>query len=256
VCAGLITLEYKTKGAKEAEAGARGVTNAVEDLTAKLKKADFTPFDSLAKKLQRAEFGGGASGATGGMAAARKEMSLTAFEATQLSYQLNDVFVSLAGGQKPLMVLIQQGSQITGLFGGIGATFMRLDEWTFRGVTLLFPIVLGIAGWALTLETRISEIVTQLAERGPRLAAIETLVSQLHDAIHDPSPKPETKVEIAALKAEHERLDERVTRLEERLNALHNYILALPVRPGPYAPPGPSRRGDLGLELPFDKGMN
>jgi Prophage tail length tape measure protein len=121
-----ITLEYKTKGAKEAEAGTRGVTNAVEDLTAKLKKADFTPFDSLAKKLQRAEFGGGASGATAGMAAARKEMSLTAFEATQLSYQLNDVFVSLAGGQKPLMVLIQQGSQITGLFGGIGATFMRL----------------------------------------------------------------------------------------------------------------------------------
>lgn len=34
----------------------------------------------------------------------------------------------------------------------------RFDEWTFRGVTFLFPIVLAMAGWALTLETRISEI--------------------------------------------------------------------------------------------------
>jgi hypothetical protein len=110
----------------------------------------------------------------------------------------------------------------------------RFDEWTFRGVTLLFPIVFAMAGWALTLETRISEISTQQAERGPRIAALEAMVSKLHDAVHDPSPKPETKVAIEALKAEHERLDERVTRLEERLNNIHNNIFALPVRPSPY----------------------
>ena len=51
-------------------------------------------------------------------------------------------------------------------------------------------------------------------------------------------------------------VDNRVTRLEERLNALHNYIRAPPVRLSPYGPPDPSRRGDLLLELPFDKGMN
>jgi hypothetical protein len=119
----------------------------------------------------------------------------------------------------------------------------RFDEWTLRGVSLLFPIVLAIAGWALTLEARISEIATQQAERGPRIAAMEILISQLHDAIHDPSPKPETTVAIEALKGEHDRLDDRVTRLEERLNNIHNYILALPVRPSPCAPPGPARRG-------------
>lgn len=132
----------------------------------------------------------------------------------------------------------------------------RFDEWTFRGVSLLFPIVLAMAGWALTLQTRISEIATQQAERGPRLITMEALVSQLHDAIHDPSPKPETKVEIAALKSEHGRLDDRVTRLEERVNNIHNYILALPVRPSPYALPRPERRGDLHLELLFEKGLN
>jgi hypothetical protein len=42
---------------------------------------------------------------------------------------------------------------------------------------------------ALTLQTKIFEIVTQLAERGSRIAAMETLVSHLRDAIHDPLPK-------------------------------------------------------------------
>jgi hypothetical protein len=40
-----------------------------------------------------------------------------------------------------------------------------------------------------------------------------------------PSPKPETKVAVEVQKAEYEQLDERIMRLEERLNSLHNYIL-------------------------------
>jgi hypothetical protein len=127
----------------------------------------------------------------------------------------------------------------------------RFDEWTLRGVSLLFPIVLAIAGWTLTLETRMSEIATQQAERGPRNAAMEALISQLHDAIHDPSPKPE----IGALKADYNHLDERVTRLEERVNNLHNYMISLPLRPGPFVPLSPSKRGDLNLER-FEKSVN
>lgn len=44
----------------------------------------------------------------------------------QLPAQLTDVFTSLAGGQNPLLVLIQQGGQIKDSFGGIGATFDAL----------------------------------------------------------------------------------------------------------------------------------
>ena len=47
---------------------------------------------------------------------------LTATQLTNLSYQLNDVFVSLASGQRPLMVLIQQGSQIAQVMGPVGVT--------------------------------------------------------------------------------------------------------------------------------------
>lgn len=41
----------------------------------------------------------------------------------QLPAQLSDIAVQLAGGQNPLLILLQQGSQIKDQFGGIGATF-------------------------------------------------------------------------------------------------------------------------------------
>ncbi len=65
-------------------------------------------------------------------------MKLNGMQATQLSYQLNDVFVSLAGGQNPLMVAIQQGSQITPIFGGMRGTLVAL-----AGV--INPVTVGIA---------------------------------------------------------------------------------------------------------------
>ncbi|PWE39618.1 phage tail tape measure protein [Pseudomonas prosekii] len=46
----------------------------------------------------------------------------------QLPAQFTDIFTSLAGGQNPLMVLIQQGGQIKDSFGGVGATFDTLKD--------------------------------------------------------------------------------------------------------------------------------
>lgn len=43
---------------------------------------------------------------------------------TQLAYlpaQLNDIAVQLAGGQSPLLIMVQQGTQITQAFSGVGA---------------------------------------------------------------------------------------------------------------------------------------
>ncbi|MDC8756264.1 phage tail length tape measure family protein [Janthinobacterium fluminis] len=44
----------------------------------------------------------------------------------QMPAQLTDIFTSLAGGQNPLLVLIQQGGQIKDSFGGIANTFSVL----------------------------------------------------------------------------------------------------------------------------------
>lgn len=46
----------------------------------------------------------------------------------QLPSQFTDIFTSLAGGQNPLLVLLQQGGQIKDSFGGVGATFDVLKD--------------------------------------------------------------------------------------------------------------------------------
>jgi lambda family phage tail tape measure protein len=64
---------------------------------------------------------------------------LTAQQAQQLSFQLNDFFVQVASGGSALTALIQQGSQLSGTFGGIGAAA--------RAVLSIFsPLRLAIGG--------------------------------------------------------------------------------------------------------------
>lgn len=69
----------------------------------------------------------------------------------QLPAQFSDIFTSLAGGQNPLMVLIQQGGQIKDSFGGVGNTFDVLKD-KFRslfsggaGAAVLGESLAGIA---------------------------------------------------------------------------------------------------------------
>jgi hypothetical protein len=67
---------------------------------------------------------------------------LAAHEITNLTYQLNDVVVSLASGQAPMMVMMQQGAQIGqilgsrpgGVAGGLAAV-----------LTFINPVYLGLA---------------------------------------------------------------------------------------------------------------
>nr|WP_281414951.1 phage tail length tape measure family protein [Azospirillum picis] len=63
---------------------------------------------------------------------------LAAHEMANLSYQIQDVFVSLAGGQNPLIVLIQQGPQATSAVGGVSRAM----------ALMLSPIGLTIAAGA------------------------------------------------------------------------------------------------------------
>jgi hypothetical protein len=71
-----------------------------------------------------------------------------------LAFQLNDVFVSLAGGMNPMMVFIQQGSQIAQIYAGQGGVTSALRDvgtmarWV---VTRLGPVgaVVGAAAAAV-----------------------------------------------------------------------------------------------------------
>lgn len=70
----------------------------------------------------------------------------TAAAFRQLPMQLQDVFVSLAGGMNPLMVLTQQGPQITSSFGGVKETFKAITG-------AISPMAAGLMGGAAAVAT-------------------------------------------------------------------------------------------------------
>lgn len=90
------------------------------------------PFIARIREANQALYGSGAS--------ARQAANAM----RQLPAQFNDVVVSIAGGQNPLMVLLQQGTQVVDSFGGVG-------EAT-RSITSLFtPFRVAVGGAAAVL---------------------------------------------------------------------------------------------------------
>lgn len=68
-----------------------------------------------------------------------KAGGLTTFQKAALSYQTTDIVTSLAGGQNPMMVLLQQGGQLKDQFGGLKPLFSAITE-------VLTPMRLAIGG--------------------------------------------------------------------------------------------------------------
>lgn len=98
-----------------------------------------------------------ASKAFNSLAAGQK---LSTYQAQQLSFQLNDLFVQMSSGQSPVTALIQQGSQLNGTFGGFGGTL--------RAVSTLFTVtrvaVGGLVGVFAGLAYALIEGRNQSAE--------------------------------------------------------------------------------------------
>lgn len=75
----------------------------------------------------------------------------SAMQQRNLVFQLNDVAVSLAGGMNPLMVFMQQGSQIATIYGpeegGVGKALQETGNLALGLVTKFWPIA-GAVGTA------------------------------------------------------------------------------------------------------------
>lgn len=103
-----------------------------------------------------------------------RTMKLTAHEARNLTYQMNDVFQSVVLGMPPMQVLLQQGPQITQIFGGVGNTLRALGG-VLTGMRLLLggtatAVIGGAMAWDQYLKsTRAVEVA--LMGRGNRLGA-------------------------------------------------------------------------------------
>jgi hypothetical protein len=121
---------------------------------------------------------GGAAGANALAAAAGKAnplvdalgktTRLAAFQQQQLGFQVHDFFVQIASGSNPLTAFIQQGSQLSGTFGGAGNAL--------RAVTsLITPMRAAIAGAAAT----VGGLVLVLARAESAARDLATVQAQL-----------------------------------------------------------------------------
>ena len=64
---------------------------------------------------------------------------LSTYQMQALSYQTTDIITSLAGGQNPMLVLLQQGGQLRDQFGGVTNVFKAFKE-------VLTPMRIGLLG--------------------------------------------------------------------------------------------------------------
>ncbi|AUN31235.1 phage tail length tape measure family protein [Niveispirillum cyanobacteriorum] len=82
---------------------------------------------------------------------------LAAHEVTNLSYQLQDVFVQLAGGQNPFLILAQQGPQAASAVGGVSRLLSLIPPQLLlvAGITAGLAVVLGsaYAAWSSYRES-------------------------------------------------------------------------------------------------------
>jgi phage-related minor tail protein len=126
------------------EAGARG-TSAYYEAIAKQRGVSV---DSLKPYLSQLD------AATEKQRAASMEIRQTSLSAKEMAFalrgvpaQFTDIATSIAGGQKPLTVLLQQGGQLKDMFGGIGPAARALGGYV---VGLINPFTLA-AGAATAL---------------------------------------------------------------------------------------------------------
>lgn len=97
---------------------------------------------------------------TGDFTQTGKSAQLAAHHVQNLGFQLNDVFVSLASGQNPLTVFVQQGSQIAQIYSQAG---------------------LGLRGFAAAIAGLLAPLLPLVAVLALAVAGIAALTSQAND---------------------------------------------------------------------------
>lgn len=92
-------------------------------------KKQAAAYDQIAASAKKAE-----------QAKMKQGGGMNAQQQAALGYQTTDIVVSLAGGQNPLMVLLQQGGQLRDQFGGFKPLFQGI-------ATAITPMRLAVAGF-------------------------------------------------------------------------------------------------------------
>lgn len=105
-------------------------------------------FSSLAKEVRQADTAIAAVDKTLFGVANRMQALSSGRMKQQLGFQLNDIAVSLSGGMNPLMVMMQQGTQITQLYAGQGGVTQAIKDTgsMVLGLATKFPLLTAAVG--------------------------------------------------------------------------------------------------------------
>jgi phage-related minor tail protein len=125
---------------------------------------------------------------------AMKEFGISSAQTTaalrQMPAQLTDIFTSLAGGQNPLLVLIQQGGQIKDAFGGVSNTVKILGN----EVASFFSSSAGAASAA----AGIADVGGALADVAKEQQAASAGIEQVGAGLSDLAGEANTTAEAVA----------------------------------------------------------
>ncbi|WP_282045534.1 phage tail tip lysozyme [Roseibium album] len=121
-----------------------------------------------------------------GLAAANANR-LAAHEATNLSFQMQDIAVSLAGGQSPFLVMAQQGSQVSQIMGsrGLGQILPAIGgsiASLINPTTLLFA---GLAAGAYAAQAAFRAMQSEVVNLETVLDDHTDLIRRIKDAYQE-----------------------------------------------------------------------
>lgn len=120
-----------------------------------------------------------------------KSSNYAAYQQKNLLFQLNDVAVSLAGGQRPLTVFAQQGSQIAQIYGpsegGVGRALKETGKLALNVVTKFPLLTAAVAAGALAVAgltheiNQNSDVVVSMGDTA--LAVFQVIGSGIYDIV-------------------------------------------------------------------------
>jgi len=127
---------------------------------------------------------------TAAQAANNAVMRQATAQRANLVFQLNDIFVSLASGMNPAMVAIQQGSQISTIYGpgGLGKALSETGKIAVGLVTKFWPVALAVgavtaAVAGLTHEINRTGDGIEVTMGDTALAVLQTFGDYIYDFI-------------------------------------------------------------------------
>lgn len=127
-----------------------------------------------------ARAGRGMMVARGNMAGFARSTNMARAQMLNLGFQLQDIGVSLASGMNPLMVLVQQGSQIQQIYGGQGGMRALFGDLAKIGMRLapVAAVVGAIAGGFKILQGQIQATTDTQITFGDTVKAVFQVASE------------------------------------------------------------------------------